>query len=75
MLEARGLTRRFSGISAVLDVSFTVSPGEILGYLGPNGSGKTTTGGLSVLSCQLSVFSLQSNIASDRREPQLTTDN
>ncbi len=43
MLEARGLTRRFSGISAVNNVSFTVSPGEILGYLGPNGSGKTTT--------------------------------
>lgn len=43
MLEALGLTRRFSGISAVNNVSFTVSPGDILGYLGPNGSGKTTT--------------------------------
>jgi ABC-2 type transport system ATP-binding protein len=43
VLEASGLTRRFSGISAVNNVSFTVSPGEILGYLGPNGSGKTTT--------------------------------
>lgn len=43
MLEARGLTKQFHGITAVRDVSFSVSPGEILGYLGPNGSGKTTT--------------------------------
>ena len=43
MLEARGLTRRFSGITVVNNVSFSVSPGEVLGYLGPNGSGKTTT--------------------------------
>lgn len=43
MLEARNLTRRFSGVTAVRDVSFQIVPGEILGYLGPNGSGKTTT--------------------------------
>lgn len=43
MLEARGLVKRFSGVRAVDDVSFTVKAGEILGYLGPNGSGKTTT--------------------------------
>ena len=43
MLEARGLTKLYSGVPAVKNVSFQVKPGEILGYLGPNGSGKTTT--------------------------------
>lgn len=43
MLEARHLVKRFFGVPAVNDVSFTVRPGEVVGYLGPNGSGKTTT--------------------------------
>ena len=44
MLEARHLVKRFFGVTVVDDVSFVVRPGEIVGYLGPNGSGKTTTG-------------------------------
>jgi ABC-2 type transport system ATP-binding protein len=43
MLEVRHLTKRYSSIPAVQDVSFTIRPGQILGYLGPNGSGKSTT--------------------------------
>lgn len=34
MLEARGLTKCYASLPAVSDVSFTVRPGEILGYLG-----------------------------------------
>jgi ABC-2 type transport system ATP-binding protein len=43
MLEVRGLTKRFRGLTVVDHVNFTVRPGEITGYLGPNGSGKSTT--------------------------------
>jgi ABC-2 type transport system ATP-binding protein len=43
MIEAQGLTRRFGALTAVDDLSFTVAPGEVLGFLGPNGAGKTTT--------------------------------
>src|SRR5579863_5085297 len=43
MLELRGVTKLFSGIPAVKDVSFIARAGEVTGYLGPNGSGKSTT--------------------------------
>jgi ABC-type branched-subunit amino acid transport system ATPase component/ABC-type branched-subunit amino acid transport system permease subunit len=43
LLEARGLRKRFGGVVAVNDVSFTVRAGETLGLIGPNGAGKTTT--------------------------------
>jgi len=42
LLQVEGLTRAFGGLVAVDDLSFTVTEGEILGLLGPNGSGKTT---------------------------------
>jgi ABC-2 type transport system ATP-binding protein len=43
MLELRHVSKHFSGTPAVDDVSFCARPGEVTGYLGPNGSGKTTT--------------------------------
>ena len=43
MLEVRNLSKRFCRSAAVDDVSFIIRPYEVLGYLGPNGSGKTTT--------------------------------
>jgi branched-chain amino acid transport system ATP-binding protein len=42
ILEVRGLTKRFGGLAAVKNLSFSVKPGEIFGLIGPNGSGKST---------------------------------
>lgn len=42
VLKVEGLTRRFGGLVAVNEMGFTVHAGEIVGLLGPNGSGKTT---------------------------------
>lgn len=42
-LRATRLSKHFSGIRVVSDVNLTLRPGEVVGYLGPNGSGKTTT--------------------------------
>jgi len=43
MIECQSLTKRYGQLVAVDDLSFTVTPGEVLGFLGPNGAGKTTT--------------------------------
>jgi branched-chain amino acid transport system ATP-binding protein len=42
LLEVRALTKRFGGLVATDEVSFTLGAGEILGLIGPNGAGKTT---------------------------------
>ena len=43
MLEVRNLTKYYKRIAAVDGISFTIRPGEVLGFLGPNGAGKSTT--------------------------------
>jgi ABC-2 type transport system ATP-binding protein len=43
MIRVENLTKRFGKFTAVDDVSFEVSPGQIFAFLGPNGAGKTTT--------------------------------
>ena len=43
LVEVKALSKRFGAITAVDGVSFTVARGDVLGFLGPNGSGKTTT--------------------------------
>src|ERR1700677_3933297 len=42
-IEVRHLTKRYASILAVDDLSFDVNPGIVTGFIGPNGSGKTTT--------------------------------
>jgi ABC-2 type transport system ATP-binding protein len=43
IIEAAGLTKRYGQLLAVDRLSFTVEPGQVVGFLGPNGAGKTTT--------------------------------
>jgi ABC-2 type transport system ATP-binding protein len=61
VLTARGLTKRYNGLLALDRVDFEVRRGEIVGYLGPNGSGKTTTVNLVVGLLEPSAGSLSLN--------------
>jgi len=42
LLKVAGVYKNFGGVRAVVDLSFELAPGELLGLIGPNGSGKTT---------------------------------
>jgi ABC-2 type transport system ATP-binding protein len=71
ILEIEHLTKRFDGVTAVDDVSFSAQRGELLGLLGPNGAGKTTTiqlllGLTAPTSGRVRIFGLE--LASRRRE-------
>lgn len=55
MIELMGLARKFNGVTAVEDLTFSVGRGEIFGLLGPNGAGKTTT--VRMLCCLISPTS------------------
>jgi ABC-2 type transport system ATP-binding protein len=55
MIEVANLTKRYSGHAAVSDISFTVGRGEIVGLLGENGAGKSTT--MRILACYLAASS------------------
>ena len=54
IIEVKNLTKEYKQVKAVDNLSFTVNEGEILGLLGPNGSGKTTT-----INCILSLLEFQ----------------
>ena len=43
MIKTHSLTKTYGGLTAVDALSFSVEPGEVLGFLGPNGAGKSTT--------------------------------
>jgi len=43
MIEAKGLTKKYGEKTAVDDLTFTVQPGIVTGFLGPNGAGESTT--------------------------------
>lgn len=55
MIEVSNLTKRYAGHTAVADISFTVARGEIVGLLGHNGAGKSTT--MRILSSYLPATS------------------
>ena len=61
MIEVKGLSKRFDGVTAVDDVSFRVAAGEVFGLLGPNGAGKTTT--LRILATLLDADAGEARVA------------
>src|SRR5258705_1157194 len=61
MIEVDHLTKSYGPVAAIRDVSFTVSPGQIVGFLGPNGAGKSTT--LRMLSLFMAASSGAAKVA------------
>ena len=61
MIEVQNLTKHYGPVTAIRDVSFSVAPGDIVGFLGPNGAGKSTT--MRILSCFLPASSGSARVA------------
>ena len=61
MIEVQNLTKHYGPVTAIRDVSFSVAPGEIVGFLGPNGAGKTTA--MRILSCFMPATSGAARVA------------
>jgi ABC-2 type transport system ATP-binding protein len=61
MIEVQNLTKSYGPVSAIRDVSFTVAPGDIVGFLGPNGAGKSTT--MRILACFMPATSGSARVA------------
>ena len=61
MIEVQDLTKHYGPVTAIRDVSFSVSPGQIVGFLGPNGAGKSTT--MRILSCFMPASSGSARVA------------
>ena len=61
MIEVQNLTKHYGPVTAIRDVSFSVAPGQIVGFLGPNGAGKSTT--MRILSCFMPASSGTARVA------------
>jgi len=61
MIEVEKLTKRYGSVTAIRDVSFSVAPGDIVGFLGPNGAGKSTT--MRILACFMPASSGSARVA------------
>src|SRR5437867_4282567 len=61
MIEVQNLTKHYGPVTAIRDVTFSVAPGEIVGFLGPNGAGKSTT--MRILSCFMPASSGTARVA------------
>src|SRR5438128_3382502 len=61
MIEVEKLTKNYGPFTAIRDVSFSVAPGDIVGFLGPNGAGKSTT--MRILACFMPASSGSARVA------------
>ena len=61
MIEVERLTKSYGPLTAIRDVSFSVAPGEIVGFLGPNGAGKSTA--MRILACFMPASSGSARVA------------
>jgi len=61
MIEVENLTKDYGNIRAIENVTFSIEKGEVVGFLGPNGSGKTTT--MRILTCFMPASSGRATVA------------